>query len=125
MTEEIDGYGEESDDWMDVGERKEYIDMSESPGSFQGYFTGKPIKRRSKFGKDQYHFPVSMVIDTERGTTGERILSTGSSKLRSSLKQQLDKYPDLLKGKLLVHVQWTGAGLDRSYDCAVVSDPWN
>ena len=122
--EDIDGYGEESDDWMDVGERKDYVDMSTSPGSVMCYFDGKPIKKRSKFGKDQFWFNIRLIIDEKTGNTGERILSTSSSKLRSGLKKVLEKYPDMLSGKQLVFIQWQGNGLDRSYDVGAIVPPW-
>ena len=122
--EDIDGYGEESDDWMDVGERKDFVDMATTPGGIMCYFDGKPIKKRSKFGKDQFWFNIRIVIDEKTGNTGERILSTSSSKLRSGLKKVLEKYPDMLSGKQLVFIQWQGNGLDRSYDVGAIVPPW-
>ena len=121
---DVDGYGDVSEDWMEVEERKEFIDMSQTPGSALVKFHGHPRKMRSKYGKDQFWFAVDLVIDREQGTTGERILSTASSKLRAGIKKMLEKYPDLLQGDRLVVIQWTGAGMDRSYDVAVVENPW-
>ena len=120
----MDGYGEESDDWMDVEQRREFINMKETPGQIECFFEGKPIKQRSKYNKTQYWFKVKLVTNKENGATGDRILSTGSKKLRAGLKAQMEKYPTLLNGDILVYIQWTGEGMDRSYDVAVVENPW-
>ena len=122
---EDDRIGQETDEWMDVPEGKDFISMKESPGSITGYFVSKPILQRSKFGgKKQFWFDMDIIIDKENGLKSRKTLSTGSSKLRKGIKAIFEKKPDLFEGKVLCFIQWSGNGMDRSYEVGILSDPY-
>ena len=127
IDEEYEGLGKETDDWMDVKEATEFIDMSDSPGDIVVKFTGKPILQRSKFGgKKQYWFPVSQLIDIQKDVWDDRTLSTGSTKLRRAIKRIYEKDSSLFNGEIAVGISWTGKGMDRSYTASrvvLVGDP--
>ena len=126
LQEDDERIGMETDAWMDVPERKEFIPMDQSPGTIAVFFKGKPTLSRSKFGgKAQFWFPVEQVMDLQTGVRMERILSTSSNKLRSGIKQVFAKHPDLFDGKKLVAISWAGNGMDRSYSVGQVVIPWN
>lgn len=124
LNENDERIGQYADDWDDIEAKREYIPMGESPGSLLLYFTDKPRLHRGYRGKKAYRFEVDLVIDNEKGTTGERFLSTGSQKLRAGIKKVHEKQPDLFDGKVLVGIEWTGNGMDRTYDVVAVEDPW-
>ena len=125
IEQEDERIGQETDEWMDVPEGKDFISMKDSPGSIMGYFVGKPVLQRSKFGgKKQYWFDMDVVIDKEKGLKSRKTLSTGSSKLRKQLKAIYDKHTNLFDGKVLCFIQWSGNGMDRSYEAGVLEDPY-
>ena len=124
LNEEDERIGQYADDWDDIEARREYIPMGESPGELLLYFTDKPRYHRGYKGKKAYRWEVNLVIDVQKGTTGERFLSSSSQKLRAGIKAQRDKYPDLFEGKRLVGISWTGNGMDRTYDVCVLEEPW-
>ena len=102
LNENDERIGQYADDWDDIEAKREYIPMGESPGSLLLYFTDKPRLHRGYRGKKAYRFEVDLVIDNEKGTTGERFLSTGSQKLRAGIKKVHEKQPDLFLS--LIHI---------------------
>lgn len=115
---DMEQYGMETDDWMMEETRKEYVDFSGSPGDLLVLFTGKPLKGRSKYGKDQFWFPV-MEIDLQAKMKSEKILSTSSNQLRKRLTKLFQEVPRLFAGKTLVNIRWKGNGMERKYDVCV------
>ena len=117
IDENDERIGEETDEWMDVKEGRNFLDLSDAPGSIAIFLTGKPILQRSKYGgRKQFWFPCRQVIDPLAMTTMEGTLSTSSQRLRAGIKRIHDKYGDsLFKGEVLVGINWTGKGMDRSY----------
>jgi hypothetical protein len=110
-----EGFGQETDDWMMDETRKEFISFRDSPGDILVLFTGKPVKGRSKYQKDQYWFPVEQVIDMEAGVVEEKTLSTSSNQLRKKLTKIYTDHPKMFEGKTIVNIRWSGNGMDRSY----------
>jgi len=123
MNMEDEGYGQETDDWMDVEERKEFINFDETPGAITILFQGKPTKQRSKYGKDQYWFPVNLVMSQDPVMLKEHILSTASRRLRAEIKKMVEKYGDkVLGGKMAFTLHWDGKGMDRQYNIGPISE---
>jgi len=123
LDDEIEGYGQETDDWMLEDTKKDFISFKSSPGQIVVLFIGKPIKQRSKFNKDQFWFPCVEVVDLEKGLTEERVLSTASNQLRKKITKLYQKYPDrLFSGKLPVVIDWEGEGMNRYYSVGPLHD---
>jgi len=114
-----EGFGQETDDWMMEDTQKDFISFRDSPGDILVLFTGKPIKGRSKYQKDQFWFPVEQILDMQNGIVEEKTLSTSSNQLRKKLTKLLKDYPKMFEGKVLVNIRWTGNGMDRSYSVGV------
>jgi len=123
LDDEIEGYGQETDDWMLEDTKKDFISFKGSPGQIVVLFTGKPVKQRSKFNKDQFWFPCVEVIDLEKGLVEERTLSTASNQLRKKITKLYQKYPErLFTGKMPVVIDWEGEGMNRYYSVGPLHD---
>jgi len=125
INEDDERIGEQTDEWMDVPEGRDFISMKESPGSITGYFQGKPILQRSKYGgKKQYWFDMDIIVDKTNGLRSRKTLSTASSKLRKQIKAIYQEHANLFDGEVLCFIQWSGNGMDRSYEAGVLEDPY-
>ena len=125
MDETLEGIGEETDDWMEEDDRKEFINFKERPGEFCCVFVGKPTKQTSKFGqKTQYWFPVKVLKNMDPVVWQDMIMSTSSKKLRAKLTEKVHKYGEdkVLGGKMVFNISWDGQNLDRYYSVGPISD---
>lgn len=127
IDENDERIGEETDEWMDVNEGRNFLDMKTAPGSIAIYLTSKPILQRSKYGgRKQYWFPCKQIVDPQTKATVDGTLSTSSQRLRAGIKRLYEKHGEkLFNGEVLVGINWTGNGMDRSYsvhECVVATE---
>ena len=117
IEEDDERIGMESDEWLEVKERSEFISMNEAPQDIIVKFNGKPTLQRSKYGgKKQYWFKVKQGIKSDdRILWSDAIISTASNRLRGQIKKLYEADPNLFSGKRAVGISWTGKGMDRSY----------
>ena len=115
VREDDDWKPVEADDWEMEGSTDTFVSFKETPGRVLLFITGNPDKGRTKYNKDQFWFPVNVVVDVENGMMQEMIMSTASSQLRKLISAMKKKIPTIFEGKEPLMIQWTGSGMERKY----------